>query len=125
VYCVGVFAKTIIRPFKTTIFPELYRENNDYADYFMNNEVLEATFETVFTRVPHELPIAEMLLPLTFLCEVYNENALSENFDSSIPVFVIDIVLRLNNTLHRCGQLSYPVFAGVYLELNFLKLSKF
>jgi hypothetical protein len=34
-------------------------------------------------------------------------------------------VLRLNNTLHRCGQLSYPVFAGVYLELNFLKLSKF
>jgi hypothetical protein len=60
----------------------------------MNNEVLEATFETVFTRVPHELPIAEMLLPLTFLCEVYNENALSENFDSSIPVFVIDIVLR-------------------------------
>jgi hypothetical protein len=79
--------------------PELYRDNNDYADYFMNHAVLQATFKTVFARVPHELPIAEMALPLTFLCEVYNENEVEENFDSSIPASVIETVLRYNITL--------------------------
>jgi hypothetical protein len=60
----------------------------------MKDSVIEATIEAVFHRVPREIPIAEMLLPLQFLCAVYNEREVCDWFNRDIGAVAIETVLR-------------------------------
>jgi hypothetical protein len=75
-------------------FLGMYQGNSDYKDYFMNDSVVNATITTVFDRIPKELPITTIGLPLTFLCTVFDENEVSDWFEPKFAVAAINAVER-------------------------------